>query len=125
MAPFYEEICLDLGWIVDQTLLENMKLSNKTELKKLEKAIEDAETNLGETEVRDALLTKAEHLCKIGDKVCKKLPTNRFHLPLHICSTITQHPATLAHCGPLMSSLSNRLRHKKNTCGSGFISRKN
>lgn len=68
MAPFYEEICLDLGWIVDQTLLENMKLSNKTELKKLEKAIEDAETNLGETEVRDALLTKAEHLCKIGDK---------------------------------------------------------
>jgi 26S proteasome regulatory subunit N7 len=47
-----------------------MKLANKTELEKLEKAIEDAETNLGETEVRDALLTKAEYLCKIGDKVC-------------------------------------------------------
>ena len=69
MAPFYEEVCPDIGWTIDQTLLENMKLTNKTELEKLEKAIEDAETNLGETEVRDALLTKADYLCKIGDKV--------------------------------------------------------
>lgn len=28
----------------------------------------DAVTNLGDTEVRDALLAKAEYLCKIGDK---------------------------------------------------------
>ena len=70
MAPFYEEICPDLGWPVDHTLLDNMKQANKVELAKLEKAIEDAETNLGETEVRDALLSKAEYLCKIGDKVC-------------------------------------------------------
>ena len=73
MAPFYEEVCPDIGWNIDQTLLENMKLANKTELEKLEKAIEDAETNLGETEVRDALLTKAEYLCKIGDKVSEVL----------------------------------------------------
>ena len=70
MAPFYEEVCLDVGWPIDETLLANMKLANQTELVKLEKAIEDAERNLGETEVRDALLTKAEYLCKIGEKVC-------------------------------------------------------
>ena len=82
MAPFYEEVCADLGWTVDQVLLDNMKLANKTELEKLEKAIEDAETNLGETEVRDALLTKAEYLCKIGDKV-------RNGFKCHALSTIT------------------------------------
>lgn len=71
MAPFYEEVCSDVGWTVDQTLFDKMKLANETELKRLEKAIGDAETNLGETEVRDALLTKAEYLCKIGDKVSK------------------------------------------------------
>lgn len=75
MAPFYEEVCPDVGWTIDQSLLEKMKVANKTELEKLEKNIEDAETNLGETEVRDALLAKAEHLCKIGDKVSITLIT--------------------------------------------------
>ena len=69
MAPFYEELCPDVGWLLDQSLLEKMKNSNKIELEKLEKNIEDATTNLGETEVRDAMLAKAEYLCKIGDKV--------------------------------------------------------
>ena len=73
MAPFYEEVCSDVDWTLDKTLLDNMKLANKTELEKLEKAIEDAETNLGETEVRDALLTKADYLCKIGDKVSNNI----------------------------------------------------
>ena len=53
MAPFYEELCPDVGWLLDQSLLEKMKNSNKTELEKLEKNIEDATTNLGETVVRD------------------------------------------------------------------------
>ncbi|XP_046840064.1 26S proteasome non-ATPase regulatory subunit 6-like [Xenia sp. Carnegie-2017] len=68
MAPFYEEICPEVGWTIDQTLLDNIKKENTRNLESLEKAIEDAETNLGETEVRDALLEKAEYLCKIGDK---------------------------------------------------------
>lgn len=69
MAPFYEELCKDLGWSVDKTLLQKMKDANEKELKTLDEKIEDAEQNLGESEVRDALLAKAEYLCKIGDKV--------------------------------------------------------
>jgi len=41
---------------------------NKNQLKKLEENIKDAETNLGESELREALLAKAEYLTKIGDK---------------------------------------------------------
>lgn len=69
MAPFYEEVCKELNWKVDNALLKRMKESNAADLKKLDDAIEDAEKNLGEMEVRDANLAKAEFLCKIGDKV--------------------------------------------------------
>lgn len=68
MAPFYEEVCKDLGWTVDNTLLAGMKERNETHLKELDAAIEDAEQNLGEMEVREANLKKAEYLCQIGSK---------------------------------------------------------
>ncbi|KAI4498796.1 hypothetical protein M0802_005971 [Mischocyttarus mexicanus] len=68
MAPFYEEVCRDLGWIVDETLLANMRARNAEQLQELDGAIEDAEKNLGEMEVREANLKKSEHLCRIGDK---------------------------------------------------------
>lgn len=69
MAPFYEQLCKDLKWKCDENLLKNMKVANEAELKKLDISIEDAEKNLGETEVREFMLKKAEYLCKIGDKV--------------------------------------------------------
>ncbi|XP_077486203.1 26S proteasome non-ATPase regulatory subunit 6-like [Amblyomma americanum] len=68
MAPFYEETCAELGWTVDADLLANMKLANATEIVRLDSAIEDAEKNLSETEVREAHLAKAEYLSRIGDK---------------------------------------------------------
>lgn len=68
MAPFYEEVCKDLDWPVDETLLSTMKAHNAEQLKKLDDAIEDAEKNLGEMEVREANLKKSEYLCRIGDK---------------------------------------------------------
>lgn len=68
MAPFYEELCKDLKWKCDENLLKKMKAANEAELKKLDASIEDAEKNLGETEVREFMLKKAEYLCKIGDK---------------------------------------------------------
>ncbi|GAB6029607.1 proteasome regulatory particle subunit [Chamberlinius hualienensis] len=68
MAPFYEGVCAKLKWEVDQQLLRKFKDSNEIELKRLDDAIDDAEKNLSETEVRDANLAKAEYLCKIGDK---------------------------------------------------------
>ncbi|XP_059490466.1 26S proteasome non-ATPase regulatory subunit 6 [Neocloeon triangulifer] len=68
MAQFYELVCKDLGWGLDQSLLQKMKDNNAEKLTQLDAAIEDAEQNLGEMEVRESNLRKAEYLCKIGDK---------------------------------------------------------
>lgn len=68
MAPFYDECCRDLGWAVENKLMEKLKQANTEQLKKLDDAIQDAEKNLGEMEVREANLKKAEYLSRIGDK---------------------------------------------------------
>nr|SVE78408.1 EOG090X0ARF [Daphnia lumholtzi] len=68
MAPFYEEVCKELNWTVDAPLLSGMKERNEAKLKALDVAIEDAEQNLGEMEVRESNLKKAEFLCLIGNK---------------------------------------------------------
>ncbi|XP_046984675.1 26S proteasome non-ATPase regulatory subunit 6 [Schistocerca americana] len=68
MAPFYEECCSSLGWPLDEELMSRMQAANTQRLKELDEAIEDAEKNLGEMEVRDANLKKSEYLCKIGAK---------------------------------------------------------
>jgi len=68
MTPFYEEICKELGWKTDDALISRMKAANEGEIRRLDDAIEDAEKNLGETEVRDFMLQKAEYFSKIGDK---------------------------------------------------------
>lgn len=68
MAPFYEELYTGLGWPVDHGLMQKMRDANIAKLKELDDAVEDAEQNLGETEVRDFMLKKAEYLSKIGDK---------------------------------------------------------
>ena len=47
-----------------------MQANNEEKFKKLDETLKDAEENLGETEIRDALYAKAEYLCQIGDKVC-------------------------------------------------------
>lgn len=68
MAPWYELICKDAGWKLDQTFLKQLKTKNEEQIKKLDATIEDAEKNLSEMEVRDAYLRKAEYYSKIGDK---------------------------------------------------------
>jgi 26S proteasome regulatory subunit N7 len=69
MAPFYKEVCSDLGWHLDEKLYNDMKAKNQAKLKELDAAAEDAEKNAGETEVRDAYQAKAEYFCRIGAKV--------------------------------------------------------
>lgn len=69
MAPYYESLCKSLEWQVDADLLNKMKKANEEELKRLDDELEDAEKNLGESEIRDAMMAKAEYLCRIGDKV--------------------------------------------------------
>ena len=68
MSPLYEEVCEDLGWEVDTAALERMRAANAERLQELGDKITDAEENLGEMEVRDALLAKAEYLADIGDR---------------------------------------------------------
>ena len=51
-------------------LLTELQTANKAELAKLDEKLKDAQENLGETEVSDALKQKALHLAKIGVKVC-------------------------------------------------------
>jgi len=68
MTPFYLECCKDLKWSTDQTIVTNMKVENEKKIKELEVAIEDADKNLGETEIRETNLAKAEYMSLIGDK---------------------------------------------------------
>lgn len=68
MAPYYESLCKELQWTLDSDLLSKMKKSNEEELKRLDDVLEDAEKNLGESEIRDAMMARAEYLIRIGDK---------------------------------------------------------
>ncbi|KAH7937955.1 hypothetical protein HPB49_018174 [Dermacentor silvarum] len=77
MAPFYEETCAELGWTLDQGLANKMRAANAAELVRLDAAIEDAEKNLSETEVREAHLAKAEYLSRIGDKAAALAQLNK------------------------------------------------
>uniref|UniRef100_A0A672SDJ3 26S proteasome non-ATPase regulatory subunit 6 n=1 Tax=Sinocyclocheilus grahami TaxID=75366 RepID=A0A672SDJ3_SINGR len=68
MAPYYEALCKELKWQADTDLLSKMKKANEDELKRLDDVLEDAEKNQGESEIRDAMMAKAEYLIRIGDK---------------------------------------------------------
>lgn len=68
LAPIYEHVASELGLPVDQAKLAAMKEKNAAKLAELEDKIKDAQENLGETEVRDALHAKADYLSDIGDK---------------------------------------------------------
>eukprot|EP01127_Copromyxa_protea_P003267 TRINITY_DN13106_c0_g1_i1.p1 TRINITY_DN13106_c0_g1~~TRINITY_DN13106_c0_g1_i1.p1 ORF type:complete len:396 (-),score=111.89 TRINITY_DN13106_c0_g1_i1:96-1253(-) len=69
MVKFYEELCAQFHWDVDNAWVQESNKTNEETLKQLDEKIEDAVKNLGETEVRESNLAKAEFLLKIGDKV--------------------------------------------------------
>lgn len=54
---------------MDNRLLTQMKEVNDAKLKTLDATIEDAEKNLGEMEIREANLARAEYLSIIGERV--------------------------------------------------------
>ncbi|KAL3094977.1 hypothetical protein niasHS_006328 [Heterodera schachtii] len=68
MAPFYEYAAPQLGVPIDKAKLQTLKALNEQKLDEFDRKIKDAEENLGESEVRQSHLAKAEYLCKIGDK---------------------------------------------------------
>ena len=70
-APLYEYSSQMLSWTIDEERISSMRKANEEQLSKLEASIRDAEENLGDIEVRDAFLAKADYLYKIG--TCKTL----------------------------------------------------
>lgn len=68
MTPLYESMCAEFGWPVDAALVEKMNATNAEELKTCEEKHKDAEENLGDMEVLEALFAKATYYTRIGDK---------------------------------------------------------
>jgi len=67
MTPLYNQLCNKFNWYIDEALIKKMTEENETKEKELDEKLNDAEENLGITEVRDALLAKAEYFASIGD----------------------------------------------------------
>ena len=65
-APLYQTTCEDLGWTPDAGRLSSMQAENKKQLEEMDAKAKDAEENLGDIEVKNALASKADYLCEIG-----------------------------------------------------------
>uniref|UniRef100_A0A061SAG0 26S proteasome regulatory subunit RPN7 n=1 Tax=Tetraselmis sp. GSL018 TaxID=582737 RepID=A0A061SAG0_9CHLO len=68
LSHLYKFVCNEFGWEVDEALYSRMTEANDKHLEELSAKIKDAEENLGESEVREAMLARANFLAKIGDK---------------------------------------------------------
>ncbi|KAI0980649.1 hypothetical protein GJ496_005144 [Pomphorhynchus laevis] len=55
------------NWPIQLDLQQRMETENTDKTAELDKAIKDAEDNLGVTEIRSAIMAKIQFLCKIGD----------------------------------------------------------
>lgn len=91
------------------TLYKQLKSKNDEELKKLQDKIEDAQTNLGETELSDALRAKASYLAKIGEKVGATIHTDMracrsrvLCFALHNARANDKLIHTLLNCRPIL-----------------------
>lgn len=69
MVLFYQQLCAQFHWPVDIDWVKKATKESEEKIKELDEKIDDATKNLGETEVRETNLAKAEYYCKIGDKV--------------------------------------------------------
>lgn len=68
MSKFYQHVAGVLDFAPDEKLIADWDAKTAEELKGIEAKLADAKENLGDTEVRDFLLEKAEVLSRIGDK---------------------------------------------------------
>ena len=69
MAPFYITLCEQLNLDLDGDLVKTMQAANEERLKELQEVLRDAEENLGDNEVREACLARAQFYSEIGSKV--------------------------------------------------------
>ena len=69
MAPYYRIVTSTSTLPLDNTLLQTMEKQNQEELEKLDQRLKEAEETEGETDIADALRSKANYLTRIGEKV--------------------------------------------------------
>ncbi|PFH32948.1 putative 26s proteasome regulatory complex subunit [Besnoitia besnoiti] len=67
MLPVYQKVCEEFSWPVDQALVQTMEVKHKAELEGFEARLEEAKEKYGDVEVREALLSRANFYCRIGD----------------------------------------------------------
>lgn len=68
MGPFYAHLIEKFGVTKEKALFDNLTAQNAATLTKLQERLADAQENLGETDISDALVAIADHYSKIGDK---------------------------------------------------------
>ncbi|CDW54044.1 26S proteasome non-ATPase regulatory subunit 6 [Trichuris trichiura] len=67
MGPYYESVCKELKWPVDQELRKTLKQANDKHIQILnEKLLLAKKTRTGSDKLRSILLEKASYLCSIG-----------------------------------------------------------
>ncbi len=86
MTPFYRICCKELGWKQDETLEADLKVKNEAKLKELEEKIADAEENLGESEVREALLAKSDYLAQVRLGALRSARTMKLSMAFLYCT---------------------------------------
>lgn len=73
MAPYYRIVTSTNVLPLDNVLIETMEKQNQEELEKLDQRLKEAEETEGETDIADALRSKANYLTRIGEKVCASI----------------------------------------------------
>lgn len=68
MSSAYQKVCVDIGVKPNAEIVNASDARNAAKLKEIEEKIADAEENLGESEVREAHLAKAQMLHLTGTK---------------------------------------------------------
>ncbi|KAK7694104.1 hypothetical protein QCA50_003680 [Cerrena zonata] len=68
MTPYYRIVTSTNTLPLDNVLVQTMEKQNEEELEKLDKRLKEAEETEGETDIADALRSKANYLTRIGEK---------------------------------------------------------
>jgi 26S proteasome regulatory subunit N7 len=115
MAPYLAFLTSDPTSSVispDPELLARLQAKNVEQLAKLDATLVDAEKNLGETEISDALKAKALYLAKIGEKVSAAGGAGRYTADRGMHGqelAVEAHEAALAKTAGLGSRIDIRL----------------
>lgn len=68
MLPYYRALADQHGWTVDAQLVADMETANQERWAQVQRGLDAAQVNMGESEMREALRRKADYYTQIGDK---------------------------------------------------------